>query len=70
MKHANCNAKNVRKMLVNKHDKKHNMMSCDNKCIVKIGLPRAPLALFPKTKAACIAESVDTTAADHDTVVK
>ena len=43
------------------------MISCDEKCIVKIISPRAPLALFPKTKACWV---VNTSAADHDTVVK
>ena len=52
MKCDNCNAKNVRKVFVNKHDKKHTRMtSCDDKCIVKIGSPRALLALCPKTKS-------------------
>ena len=71
MKCTNCNAKNVRKVFVNKYDKKHTlMMSFDDKCIVKIGSPRVSLALCPKNKACWVAESVDISTADHDTTVK
>ena len=46
------------------------MISCDDKCIVKIGSPGSPLASCPKTKAGWVAEAVDVSAADHDTVLK
>ena len=61
MKHTNCNSKNAGKVLFNKFYKKHTIMtSFDDKCIVKIGSPRAPLALYPKTKFCWVAEDVDT----------
>ena len=71
MKCANCKEKNVRKVLVNKNDKKNTLMkSYIGKCIVKIGSPRVPLVLCPKTKSCWVVESVDTSSMDHDTVVK
>ena len=71
MKCANYNAKNVRKVLVNKFDKDFTLMiSCDDKCVVKLGSPGVPLALCPKTKAGWVAEAVDVSATDHDTVLK
>ena len=57
MKYDNCNAKNVRKILVNKHDKKHTRMtSYDDKFIAKIGSTRVSLALCPKNKSCWVAE--------------
>lgn len=71
MRYANCNAKNVRKVLVSRFNKEHAMMiSCDDKCMVKIGSPGVPLALCPKTKAGWVAKEVDASAADHDAVIK
>ena len=71
VKHSNVNAKNVRKVIVNMFDKKHTMMlSCDDKCIVKIGSPGVPLALCPKTKVGLVSKDVGVSAADHDAFIK
>ena len=38
--------------------------------MLKIGSPRVPLALCPKTKACWVAESVDMSTVDYNTTVK
>ena len=49
--YANCYVKNVRKVLVKHFDSNHTIMvSCDDKCIVKIGALGCPLALFSQDK--------------------
>ena len=69
--YANCNAKNVRKVLVNHFDSSRVIiLSCEDKYIVKIGSLGCPLALFPKTKAGQVAQEVDVIAGDNDTITK
>ena len=46
------------------------LISCDEKCIVKVGTPVKPLALVPKSKTCCITTSVEVKAADHDEFAK
>ena len=46
------------------------MLSCDEKCIVNIGVPGCPLALCPNTKEGLVAHVVCVIAEDHDTVSK
>ena len=68
---SNCNAKNMRKVLLKYFDSNHTiMLSCDNKKIAKIGLPRCPLYLCLKIKVGWVVQEVDFVAADHDTVIK
>ena len=45
-------------------------MSCDYKCIVKIGSHGVPLASCPKTTAGWVTKDADVSAADHEAVVK
>ena len=67
----NCSTKNVQKGLVKYFDSDNSiMMSCNNKCIVKIGVLGFPLAIFPKTKAVWVEEAVEVVATDHDTFKK
>ena len=69
--YANCNAKNVRKFLVNNFDSDHAiMLSCNDKYAVKIGVPLCSLALCPKTKVGWVVEAVEVITADHGTVSK
>ena len=69
MYYANCNAKNVRQVLVKHFDKNHTiMLSCDDKFIVKIGAPVFPLVLCPNAKAGWVGYEEEVIAADHDTV--
>ena len=59
MHYANCNEKNVRKVLVKHFDSNHTIiLSCHYECIDKIGVLRYPLALYAKTKAEWVVESV------------
>ena len=70
MHHANCNANNVRKVLVKNFYSSHVIMLLyDDKFVVKIGVQWCPLAFCPKTKAGWVAQTVDVIAADHGTFV-
>ena len=40
-------------------------ISCDNKCIVKVGAPRNPLALVPKSKTGWMSIIADARSVDH-----
>lgn len=52
MEYTNVNAKNVRRVVVNKFNKNKTIYILFNdKCIVKIGSPGVPLELIPKAKA-------------------
>ena len=68
---ANCNVKNVLKVLVKIFDSNCTIMiSCDDKFIAKIGVRGCPLALCTKAKAGWVAEAVHILAADHNSVIK
>ena len=61
MLHANCNTKNVQNVLAHHFCKEFTaIISYKDEWIVKIGAPRFPSALLPKTKSGWIAEEVDT----------
>ena len=46
------------------------MMSCDDKCVFKIGAHEYLLALFPMNKAGWVAEEVETQESEHDATYK
>ena len=71
MECGNINAKNMRKVIANAHIKdKMLLISCDDKCIVKVGVPGNPLALVPKSEASWMSTSVEVKAVDNDAFIK
>ena len=71
MEHGNINAKKMWKVIANACNKnKMLLVSCDEKCEVKVGTPGNPLAPVSKSKAGWIATSAETKAVDHDAFIK
>ena len=71
IEHGNVNAKNLRKVIVNACNKdKMLLISCDDKCKVKLGIPGNPLDLVPNIKVGWIDKPVEVKATDHDTCFK
>ena len=71
MHDANCNTKNVRKVLMKHFDSNHVIiLSCKDKLIVKIKALGFPLASCAKIKTGWKAETIEVIATDHDTAIK